>query len=215
MARPAEEGRRWHCGTAWGLPCSDGSRCCVVDTEQDPAGCIPERRICRTARTGLAVVVAAAAVACTFVVVFSAVVAGPTIADVSTVPAVEPTVAVVSFVVVVLTVAVDVVAEPSVAVVDAVAGPVVVVAAAVDTSVAGTSAGCVEAGAGGWSMAEVAGCSCWVWTCSVVCVPSCCSWRLTRPHLARSWRTGREVAGRRSGLKELPEVFALQSAPEP
>ena len=101
-AGPAEAGRRWHCENVWGLPCSDGSRCCVVDTEQDSAGCIPVRRIFRTAGTGLAVAaVVVAAAACTFVVVFSAVAAAPTFADVSTVPAAVPTVAVVLFVVVV------------------------------------------------------------------------------------------------------------------
>ena len=182
--------------TGGGPPCSAGSRCYVGGTGQDSAGCILGKTTARTAGTGpSAVAVVAAVAASTFVVVFSAAAAVPIFVVVSNVPAAVPAFAVV------LAVAV----APTFVVLS-------VVVAVVDTFAVGISAGCAVAGVEGWSMAEVAGCSCWVLTCSEVDVPSCCT---------RSWLEGpedplelvmmmSEVAGLRSVLTELAEVSAPQ-----
>ena len=139
--------------TGGGPPCSAGSRCYVGGTGQDSAGCILGKTTARTAGTGpAAVAVVAAVAASTFVVVFSAAAAVPIFVVVSNVPAAVP-----AFAVVLAAAA----AAPTFVVLS-------VVVAVVDTSAVGISAGCAVAGVEGWSMAEVAGCSCLVLTCSEV-----------------------------------------------
>ena len=88
--------------------------------------------------------------------------------------------------------------EPTVA-----ALSVVVVAvdrSAVDISVAAAAV----AGAGGWSMAEAAGCSWLVSTCCEVGGPSCCSQSWEDPVMLKS-----EVAGRRSVLTDIVVVVVV------
>lgn len=146
----AGQGKRWHYGTSWGLPCSAGSHW-SAGTEQEPdsAGCSPGMTTVRTAGTGHAVAVVVVVASCTFVVVFSVVAAVPVSVAVLTVAAV-----VLTFVVVL-----NVVAEPVfvvdvvVAAADDVALSTVVVAADDGTSAAADTS--AVAGLEGWNMAGV------------------------------------------------------------
>ena len=191
-AGPAGEGRRWHCGTSWGRPYSAHTHCygaaAAVQGNQGPGqhACSPEKTTSRTAGTDhAAAAVVIVVVACTFAVVFSVVAAELAVVVVLAVAVAGPTFVVVS----------SVAGEPTFAALS-------VVVVAVDRSAVDISAAAV-AGEEGWSMAEAAGCSWLVLTCSEVGGRSCCSQSWGGPVM---WS---EVAGQRSVLTDIVVVVVV------